>query len=233
MKKVEGPRRRLGVLALVGLLIMAVLPVGTAMAEPPDLPIEPASVGPDGGDGPFAGMLNRLSELLRRLEGELATLEGPRAERLEERLEGAIEAIESLLGEVERPREKLDETAWKARMVKVNLHLHRLVQLLEEIVERTPDRPERPRAKLSIEQLREWIDDYIVQASAGMDSEEYERFERAVRQMAKFLGERISQMAKKVPAKIEPSKLARLVERLEALLFRLDGFLLNQLPKRP
>ena len=233
MKKLEGPRRRLGILALSALLIMAALPVGTALAEPPDLPIEPTTVGPDGG-GPFVGMLDRLSELLQRLEGELAALEGPRAERLEQGIEQAIEAIENLLDEIEGPGEKPDERARKARLMKLDLHLHRLVHLLEEIVEKTPDRrPERPRAKASIEQLREWIDLYLAEASVGMDSEEYARFERAVRQMAKFLGERIAEMAKKAPVQAKPSKLAHLVERLEALLFRLDGFILNQPPKRP
>ena len=231
MKTNRHPCRRLAVLAAAGLLLVAVLPIGAA-AVPPELPVEPPVPEIVEGDGPFAGMLARLSELLQMLEGDLAALEGPRAERLEERLEEAIEAIEDLLDATGRPGERLDERAWKMRLTMVDLRLHRLVHLLEEMVEGTPERPQRPRALGSIEQLRAWVGEYVAQASKGMNPEQKERFERSVHRMAQFLGERISEMAKKAGAKPEHPRLERLVERLEELLFRLDGILLRGLPRK-
>jgi len=231
MKTNRHPCRRLGVLATAGLLLTAALPIG-AVAVPPELPVEYPVPEIVEGNAPLAGMLARLSELLQTLEGDLAALEGARAERLEERLEEAIEAIEGLLDTSGRPGERLDERAWKARLTTVDLRLHRLVHLLEEMVEGTPDRPQRPRALGSVEQLRTWVDEYVAEASKGMNPEEKERFERSVHRMARFLGERISEMAKKANEKPEHPRLERLVERLEELLFRLDGILLRGLPRK-
>lgn len=226
MKTTRHPCRRLAVLATAGLLLTAALSIGAA-AIPPELPVEPPAPELTEGDGSFAGMLSRLSELLQTLEGDLAALEGPRAERLEERLEGVIEAIEDLLGTSNRPEERLDERAWKARLMTVDLRLHRLVYLLEEMVESTPERPQRPRTLGAIGQLRAWVEEYIAHASVGMNPEQKEHFERSVHRMARFLGERISEMAKKAGEKLAQPLHERLVERLEELLFRLDGILLQ------
>jgi hypothetical protein len=234
VKKIEGPQRRIGILAAVALLAVAAFPASTAVASPPDLRIEPPPMEPSEGGGQlrFARMLEHLSDLLQRLEGELAALDRPAAERLENGLEEAIEAIEAFLDGSERPSERPDERARKARITQLDLRLHRLVRVLEEIVEKAPEGPGRPRALVSIEELREWIDDCLALASAGMSVGEYERFERTAHQVAKFLGERISEVAKNAPARPESSRLARLVERLEDLLFRLDGVLLRQFPGR-
>ena len=223
------PRRWVMAWAIAGLLLTATIPCG-ALAAPPQLPPDPAALSPEEGRGRFAGMLEHLSELLQTLEGELAALDGPRAERLEQRLEEAIEAIEALLDSSDRPKDRLNLKAWKAKMLRIDLRLHRLVHLLEEIVESTPDRADRHRAVGSIERLREWIDQYIAIASVGMDDEEFERFEQSVRMMAKFLGERISEMVKRADSGPERPRLTHLVERLEALLYRLDGLLLRRLP---
>jgi hypothetical protein len=216
-------------LAIGGLLLAAMIPFG-ALAAPPQLPPDPAVLSPEKGAGPFARMIEHLSELLQKLEGELVALDGPRAERLEQRLKEAIEAIEALLDSSDHPKDRLDPKVWKEKMLRIDLRLHRLVHLLEEIVKSTPDRPDRHRAVGSIERLREWIDRYIVMASVGMDDEEFEGFEKSVRMMAKFLGERISEMAKRADPGPERPRLTHIVERLEALLYRLDGLLLRRLP---
>jgi len=220
MKRAEHPRRRLGVLAMVGLLMIAAIPVGTAVA------------GPGKDSGRLEATLEHVSDLLSRLEGELAALERPAAERLEERIEGAIEAIEGLIDMLERPRGDLNVEAWKLRIIEIDLRLHRLVQVLEELVESTARAPQRPDAEETIDDLRVRLDSMIMEASIGMSPEEYEQLEASVYRTAHLLGRRIADMAKRVEPKTGLPLLARLVERLEELLFRLDGFILQHFPKR-
>ena len=220
MKKVEGPRRRLGVLAMVGLLFVAAVPVGGVVAEPAEEP------------GRIEVALEQLSDLLMRLEAELAALERPAAEQLEDRLEQVIEAIEGLLDEAEGPQRPADAEAWKARIVKFDLQLHRLVHVLEGIVESTTALPERPDTEESIDNLRILLDSIIMDASFGMEGEQFEQLEEAVYKTAHLLGRRIKDLAKRVEPKTALPGLARLVERLEQLLARLDGFILHRAPRQ-
>ncbi len=221
MKRSKHSRRRLGVLTLVGLLLVTAIPVGMAVAEPRQ----------DGG-GRLEATLDRLSDLLRRLESELVALERPAAERLEESVERAIEAIERIIELLERPREELDEEAPRTRTVELDLRLHRSVQILEEIVESTTRPPERPNAEEAVEDLRGWLDSRIIEASIGMSPEEYEQLEGAVHRAARVLGRRIADLARRVEPETAFPALARLVERLEDLLFRFDGFILYRFPRR-
>jgi len=221
MKRSKSSRRRLGVLTMVGLLLATATPVGTAVAEPGQQDSRR-----------LEATLDQLSNLLQRLEAQLAVLERPAAERLEEGVEGALEAIERMIELLERPREELDEEASKVRIVELDLRLHRLVQILEEIVESTPRLPERPNAESAIEDLRVWLDSRIIEASLGMTPKEYEQLEGAVFRIARVLGRRIGELAKRVEPKTAFPELARLVERLEDLLFRLDGFILHRFPRR-
>jgi ElaB/YqjD/DUF883 family membrane-anchored ribosome-binding protein len=218
MKRPNHPRRRLGVAALVGLLLVTALPVGVAVAEPAQ------------DARPLQTVIERLSETLQRLEGELAALEGPRAERLEEKIEAAVEAIGGIL---DAPRQGGDEAEGQGVLVRINLELHRLLQVLEEIVESSATIPERPDAEETIEDLRVRLDSLILEASVGMSSEEYEQLEDAVYRTAHMLGRRIADLAKKVEPRTAFPALARLVEQLEGLLFRLDGFVLRHAPQRP
>lgn len=220
MTKAQGPRRRLAVLIMVGLLIVTAVPVGVAVAEP--------SEGPRG----LESALEKVSDLLMRLESELAALERPVAERLEEWLEGAIEAIENLLDQLEAPREEIDEAAWKARIIVLDLQLHRLVYLLEEIVESTPPAVDRPQAEASLERLRVELGSIIMEASFGMEREQFEQLEEAVYRTAHLLGGRIKDLAQKVEPKTGTPRLASLVEKLEGLLFRLDAVILDHFPRR-
>ena len=221
MKRSKPSRRRLGVLTMVGLLLVTAIPVGIAVAEP----------GQEDSRR-LGATLDQLSELLQRLEAELAVLERPAAERLEEGVEEALEAIERMIETLERPREEPDEEAWKVRIVELDLRLHRLVRILGEIVESTPRMPGRPNAESAIEDLRVWLDSRIIEASLGMTPEEYEQLVGAVYRTARVLGHRIAELAKRVEPKTAFPELARLVERLEDLLFRLDGFILHRFPRR-
>jgi len=220
MRKVDGPRRRLGVLAMVGLLFVAAVPAGIVVAEPAEKA------------GRIEVALEQLSELLLRLEGELAALERPQAERLEQRLEEVIEAIEGLLDELEGPRRAADLEAWKARILRFDLQLHRLVYALEEIVESSVAVPARPDAEESIDNLRIILDSIIMDASFGMDGEQFEQLEEAVYKTARVLGGRIKDLAKHVEPKTALPGLARLVERLEELLAHFDGFILYRAPRQ-
>lgn len=204
---------------MVGLLLVAAVPGGTVVAEPVEEP------------GRIEMTLEQLSDLLMRLEAELAALERPAAEQLEDRLEDVIEAIEGLLDGLDGPRGDADVEAWKARIVKFDLQLHRLVYVLEEIVESTEAVPQRPNAEESIDNLRIILDSIIMDASFGMDGEQFEQLEEAVYKTARVLGGRIADMAKRVEPKTAHPILARLVERLEELLVRLDGFILHRAPR--
>ena len=208
--------------ALSALLLVAAVPMGTALAEPEQRPGNPVEF-----------TLEHFADVLARLEAELAALEAPAAERLEEGLEKIIELIGDLLDESDRPRDE-DGAAIGARIVELDLMLHRLLYVLDEIVESAPGTPARPRAKGSLDGLRDWIDGYIDGATAGMGPREAARFEKAAHEMIRSLAQRLADMARNAqkPGRGRPI-LARLVERLEELLFRLDGFILHQFDQPP
>jgi len=218
MKRLEHLRRRLGVLLLVGLLAVAALPVGLAAA--------------DEEGGRIGETLEALSQALERLEKELDALDRPKADRLEEAIEEANEAIGHLIDVMESPRQELTQEQWKARIIQIDLHLHRLLYVLEEIVEASVTIDERPDTEQAMEEFREKLESWIVYASVGMSPEEYEQLEAAVYRTAHTLGRRIAQIAGNVEPKTTLPGLARLVEHLEDLLFRLDGFILQNAPNR-
>ena len=208
---------------LSAVLLVATVPVGTAFAEP------------DPSENPVEFTLEHLADVLGRLEAELAALEAPAAERLEEGLEQVIELIANLLDEIGQPREEDEEGgAIRARILRLDLMLHRLLYVLDEMVENAGETPARPRAKGALDGLRAWIDGYIDGATAGMSPREAARFERATHEVIRSLAQRLADMARDAqkPDRGRPI-LARLVERLEELLFRLDGFILHHFLQPP
>jgi len=211
-------RLRLPAVALLtAMLLVGTVPLGTAIAAPGD------------DAGPVETTLEHLQDVLQRLEGELAALRAPKAERIENGLEEIIEVIEGLLREFEQPRDEGDPTAMRARIVRLDLMLHRLVYVLEEIVENAQDGPQRPSrdgARDALTDLGRWIDGYIDGLTAGLDPQVADRLDRAAHEMVRDLAGRIADMAKRAQGDNRPI-LARLVERLEDLLFRLDGFILD------
>ncbi len=212
------------VCALSALLLVAAIPMGTALAEPDQQP-----------ENPVGFTLEHLADVLARLEAELAALEAPAAERLEEGLEQIIELISNLLDEFDRPQEEDEEGATiRGRILKLDLMLHRLLYVLDEIVENAAETPARLRAKGALDDLRDWIDGYIDGATAGMNPREAARFEKAAHEMIRSLAQRLADMARNAqkPDRGRPI-LARLVEQLEDLLFRLDGFILHHFVQPP
>ena len=208
---------------LSALLLVTTVPLGTALAEP------------DRPENPVVFTLEHLSDVLGRLEAELAALEAPAAERLEEGLEQIIELIENLLDVFSKPPEdEEDGAAVRARILKLNLMLHRLLYVLDEIVENAAETPARPRAKGALEGLRSWVDGYIDGATAGMNPREAARFEKAAHEMIHSLAQRLADMAHRArESRSGRPILARLVEQLEDLLFRLDGFILHRFLQPP
>jgi len=215
----------MGVLALVSVLLVGVVsPIGV-LADP-EAP------------GRAEEMLGALSDVLSRLEAELAALQSPKAERLEEGVERVIEVIEEILGGIDSQGEDGGAGA-RAGVLRLDLMLHRLVYALEEIVEAS-DGPRRPADGDALDGLRRWIDGYVDGMTAGVEPRVAERFEQAVHEMVRDLGMRVAEMAKKAtPERAERPALAMLVERLEDVLFKLDAFILNgfskpgNAPKRP
>jgi len=222
MNEAKGTRKRLGVIALIGLLTLTAVPGGVAVAEPTE------------GGGRLAMTLEHVADLLMQLESELAALERPAAEHLEERLEDVIEAIENLLDGLDGSRQEVDEAARRARLAAFDLQLHRLVYLLEEIVESSSATPQRSKADAeeSIDRLKILLDSIIMDASFGMEQEQFDQLEEAVYKTARLLGGRVQEMAQKVEPKTATPRLAHLVERLEELLFRLDALILHRSPRR-
>jgi len=186
------------------------------------------------GPPPIELTLEQLSNLVQRLEADLAASRNPVAERLEERLEGIIEGIEGLLDLLERPRDEESMPVVRLRILQFDLTMHRLLYLLEEVLEGT-ESPQRPGAREALEGLRRWIDGYVNAMTAGMPPEQARRFEATAEQAMRDLVQQLVQMARRARPEESPDTdrpmLARLVERLEELVFRLDGFILRNLPE--
>ena len=193
--------------ALSALLFVATVPMGTALAEPEQKPGNPVEF-----------TLEHFADVLARLEAKLAALEAPAAERLEEGLKQIIELIGDLLDEFDRPPEEDEDGA----------------AIGARIVESAANTPARSPAKGALDGLRDWIDGYIDGATAGMNPREAARFEKAAHGMVRSLAQRLADMARNAqkPDRGRPI-LARLVERLEELLFRLDGFILHRFDQPP
>lgn len=168
---------------------------------------------------PLVLTLERLGELLGRLESQLAKVDRPAADRLEARVTEAGDLVEELVASLATPA-----TSPREQAMKLDRALHRLIAMLEEIVAGPDDRPERNQAKETLGELRAWVDGYIAAATAGMNPRDAERFARAAQDMARALLARVAETAKKAPAP-QPGemKLSLVLERLDALTARLDA----------
>jgi len=203
---------------LVGAAFIAFSPIGRVAAAPP-------------GDGarPLAYTLETLSDILTRLQDRLSSLRTPAGERLDEGLEQLIDLIADLLDQ-EGPSPDDGGLPVKVRIVRIDLRLHRLVHVLDGIVESADDTPERLAAREAVEELRAWIDGYIEGATSGMSPAEADRFEEAARSMIRSLTGEVIGIARRAEEAEGRPGLEWLVERLEDLLFRLDGFILRNFP---
>ena len=202
-------------------LLLVIIPSGMAIAQnqPPSVSAEIT--------------LGRLSNLVQRLEGELTASRNPLAERLEERLEGVIEGLEGLLDLLDRPRDEEDAPALKRRILQLDLTMHRLLFLLEEMIEQ-PNAPQHGTVREAFEGLHRWMNGYIAAATEGMPAEQARRFEAAAQEAMRSLVAQLAAMARRPQASSNlpnDTPLLQLVERLERLVFRLDGFILGHLPE--
>ncbi len=170
---------------------------------------------------PLVVTLERLGELLTQFESQLAAVDRPAADRLEDRVAQAGDLVEELLVSLETPG-----TSPREQAMKLDRALHRLISVLEEIVVGPDRQPERDQVRTTLGELRAWVDGYIAAATAGMNPREAERFARAAQDMARSLVARLAETAKKAQApEPGPTKLSLVVERLDALTARLDALL--------
>lgn len=203
-------------LVVVAMSLLAVLP---ALAADDVAANEPR---------PLEVTLERLAGLLTRLETELAAVDRPAAGRLEQRVEEAVGLVEDLLTSLGGETE--EERAPAKRAARLNLTLHRLVALLEGIVGEPHDRPERAKARMTLDELRTWVDGYVAAATAEMSARDAERFDRAAHDLARSLAAQLARVARKAPATEQGNaKLPQVVVRLEALTQRLDALLLRRI----
>jgi hypothetical protein len=176
---------------------------------------------------PLEVTLERLAGLLTRLETELAAVDRPAAARLEQRVTEAVGLVEDVLASLGNESE---DPASPGGVARLDLTLHRLVALLEEIVGEPRDRPERAKARMTLDELRTWVDGYVAAAAAGMSARDAERFDRAAHDLARALAAQLARVAEKAPATEQgKATLPRVVARLEALTQKLDELLLRRI----
>jgi hypothetical protein len=163
--------------------------------------------------------LEHMAGLLGRLGDELATVDRPTADRLEERVEEAAGIVEDLLASLS------DEDAPR-QPARTDAVLRRLIALLEDIVGGPGPQPERARARATLEGIRAWVDGYIAAATAGMNPRDAARFEHAAQDLARALASHLAGLAHRAPAaRQKDGRLPQAISRLESLAQRLDELL--------
>jgi len=218
MNRLKNGSLLIGVSVLIAALLFAFVPAGRVVAAPPE-----------GGNRPLVLTLDGLADILSRLEERLCSLQARPGERFDKQLDQLIGLIEDLLDQEGLPFDEEGGLPVKARIVRIDLRLHRLVYILDEIVEDAADTPARPAAREAMDDLRNWLDGYIEGATAEMSPAEADRFEEAARAMIRALAGEVLGIVRRAETQDRPT-LERLVERLEDLLFRLDGFILRNSP---
>ena len=171
---------------------------------------------------PLETTLQRLSDILVRLEGELRAMETPRGERLEQSVEAMIELLREVLDEMSAPEAISDDIG--RRIARLRIVLHRLVSALEKAVDASA--PVRPAAREAVDDLRNWVDGYVDGLTADMDPGMADRIESTARQMVRDLVLRLSEVIDSVRRDTAPGpRLEALTEQLTELTIRLDRLL--------
>ena len=180
-----------------------------------------------------------LTGILEKLDTQLEVLQRVGLPPLEEQLEGIIALLEGLLGELGTPPGTDEERPpVREQIIKLDLMLHRLVFMLERLVKRTESAPQpseaQKKTRETIAELRRWVDGYIAGATAQMGRIEAREFERMAQAMLGEIGKQLSRMAQQA-TKDEPEKprLEIIIERIEALLAKLDLFIIRSFGKPP
>lgn len=208
-------RRRWSLIAMAApVLVCALALAGLPVAGADESPVPPK---------PLEVTLERMAEILARLDQELAAVDRPAADRLEGRVEEAAALVERLIVALESEE---PASAPRKGAVELGLMLHRLVGLLEDIVGAPDRRPEQARARPALEELRAWVDGYVAALTAGMTPREAERLDRVARELARALLGQVARTAKQgTDSTPSPARLPGIVARLEALTLRLNALL--------
>ena len=169
-----------------------------------------------------------LTSLLDKLSQELTTLQERASEKdrplLEKGLAEALDLLARLETELEaaRPAEG-DRGPLKGELVRLDIVLHRLVDVLAKVLEPAAPSPERERAKETLGDLRTWVDGYLAGVTTRMDPREAQVFERMTRTLLAKVALALTQGTKPLPP--EPGSLEALLHTLKGLVARLDEFL--------
>lgn len=179
-----------------------------------------------------------LTVILDKLDKALEALPEDKFPALEEQLEGISNLLSDLLGELEAPPAPGEKPQVKQQIVKLDLMLHRLVFILEGIVARgegAPQPSERPgKAREALEDLRIWVDGYIAGLTAHMDRIEAREFTRLAHTMLKGIERHVARMANLIgPKDQEKGRLETALERIKALLSRLDVYIIRNFSRPP
>lgn len=186
-----------------------------------------------GGETPA---LVALTGIMERLDAELERLQDA---ALEEQVEGTLGLLEELSEELAvAPDSDEGRLLIKEQLVKLDLMLHRLVAMMERIVERADavpkPAPEKERAQEALGGLRQWVDGYIAGATRRMGRIEAQQFERTTKAMLGEIAKQLHRIGQRTREhQPEKAQLEILVERIEALLARLDRFVIRSFGRPP
>ena len=222
-------RRARGILAVLLAVILTVttLPIVTALGQ----------TGEDAGGRPAIAVT--LTGILEKFDKALEKLQAVGIPALEEQLEGIIALLEDLLEGLANPSSKDEENpSVRGQIVKLDLMLHRLVFMLEKLIERQQasqePSPAQEKAQHALAELRVWIDGYIAGITAHMDQIEARKFEQVAQTMLGEIGKQLVKVAQRgFEQEPEKGRLEILVERIKALLSQLDMFIIRTFGRPP
>lgn len=180
-----------------------------------------------------------LTRILERLEAVIEPLQEMKFPVLEAQLEEILALLDKLNQEWGTPPQSgEDKPPIREKLVKLDLMLHRLVFVLEGIVERADvaprHLPKREQAQGALEDLKHWIDGYIASATRRMDRIEAREFERTAKALLGEVGKRFNRMVHRAKEyQPEKARLEILLGRIEALLADLDRFIIRSFGRPP
>ena len=204
------------VAALTAVLLLGVVPSGLAQDSPDE-------------STPMGVTLERLSNVLMVLEGELGALDAPRADRLEEAVGQMNEIVSDLLAASGDVDSEEDVELSPRKILGLDRRLHQLVNVLENLL--GDPASTRPNVRSSLDDLRQWVDGYIQGLTAGMDPQAAKRFEAKAQEMVRDVAQKIAQLAARdVPEAPDQPRLERIVRQLRELTDQLDRLIWRRIP---
>ena len=168
-------------------------------------------------------LAKQLTTILDKLDRELAQLTGDKLPALKDQLSTISSLLDDLVSTLHTPTDVgSDVSTAKEQVIKLDLMLHRLVIILEQIAGMN-EPTSTPGLHETISDLRVWINGYIDGATADMGPIEAQRYEK----MARTLLNDIEKHVAKIAAQAEPSRLAVIIGHIKVQLRTLDRFILR------